>query len=306
MHKRVFWIVLGVLALLALTTTVAWAAPALQEEEDLTTDALWIALAPLLAIATSIERVMEAIWDRWERFSSAKEEEKKKLRSWLKGWLPDPEAEDYGTRKKLWSHWLGTLFAFVAIAFTNVRLFRLLDLDVDLLFSSGQVLFNFGVGGIFDNFTWSTLIDWLVTAFIIGWGGTELTHSILTGLVKGRGLWKEMQEVQKGEKSVLDVRLFKSFQEEIAPELEKLGISVASLRQALTALDKAGVSVDQFIADMTRGKAEGFLRGLEGETGKAVLDLLEGTPEAKGPDPIQLGKVLDKVAPELRQKFLGA
>lgn len=290
MYKRGFWILLAVLMLLVLTTSVAWAAPSLQNEEDLTADPLWIALAPLLAVATACERVIERFWDLWERKGN-------RLNN---AGVDNPKDPKYVETKKAMGHWLGFGLAVIAIALTDVRLFHLLGIDV--LFSTGGVLFDLGVGGIFDDFTLGTLVDWLGTAFIIGWGGTELTHSVITGLVRGRKLWEEMQEVQKGERSMLDMQFFQG----IAPKLQELGISATELRGILTDLGKVGVPIEQLIVKMIQGKAEEFLRGLEGDAGKVMLDLLEGTPEAKGPDSVRLGLLLDTIDPQLRQKYLGA
>jgi hypothetical protein len=297
MTKRSLWIVLGVLVLLALTTTVAWAsgerAPCGQEE-DVTADVLWVTLAPLVAIATFIERVLEMAWERWEKA----------------GLWPNPAGESdssapaYIMKKKIRSHWLGTLIAMVAIGLTNVRLFRLLGFDV--LFSSPHlVLFNAGIGGIFDDFTLGTLIDWLLTAGIIGWGGTELTHSLIEGLVKGRGLWKEMREVEAGQRSIADAKFFNDY---IAPELEKRGVSVASLRQAIHTLNAVGVPVDKFIGSMTAGKVDELLGQLEAQpetagAGLALRALLEGIPPEKA---VEVPDVLNLLTPELRQRFLGA
>lgn len=297
MVKRSLWIVLGVLALLALTTTVAWASgkEALSGQgEEVTADVLWVTLVPLLAIATFIERVLEMVWERWEKA----------------GLWPNPAGESdpsdlgYIMSKKMRSHWLGTLIAVVAIGLTNVRLFRLLGFDV--LFSSPDLLlFNAGIGGIFDDFTMGTLIDWLLTAGVIGWGGTELTHSLIEGLVKGRGLWKEMREVEAGQKSITDARFFNDY---ITPELEKRGVSVASLRQAIQTLNAVGVPVDQFIGSMTTGKVDEFLGQLEAqletaEAGQALRALLEGVPPEKA---VEVPDVLNLLTPELRQRFLGA
>ncbi len=295
MIKRSFWILLAVLALLTLTTTVAWAsgdgAPNRQDDEG-ATDVLWVTLAPLLAIATSVERVLEMVWERWEKA----------------GLWPHPAGEsntsdpDYIRKKKARSHWLGTLIAMGAIGLTNVRFFRLLGFDV--LFSSPDlILFNAGIGGIFDDFTVGTLIDWLMTAGIIGWGGTELTHSIIEGLVKGRRLWGEMQEVEAGHRSILEAELFTDY---IAPALEERGVSVGALSQAIQTLNAVGVPVDQFIGSMTTGKADEFIEQLEAqpetaEAGKALRDLLEGVPPKRQ---AEIPAILDLLPPELRKRFL--
>jgi len=295
MYKRGFWIGVGVLALLALTTTVAWAsgggAPVGQEEAA--ADLLLTTLAPLVAIATVVERVLEVVWERWE-----------KAGIWPnQAGVPDRSVPGYVMKKKTGSHWLGTLIAVVAIGLTNVRFFRLLGFDV--LFSDPSLmLFDAGIGGIFDDFTVGTLIDWILTAGVIGWGGTELTHSVIEGLVKGRNLWKEMGEVEAGRKSILDAKFFNDY---VVPELEKRGISAATLREAFQTLSAAGVPVDQFIGSMTAGKVDEFLGQLEAEpetarTGQAVRTLLEGVPPEQA---VEVPNVLNLLTPEQRQRFLG-
>jgi hypothetical protein len=292
MMKRAFRIAVGVLVLLALTSAVAWAAPAAQEGEA-AVDALWIALAPLVAIATFVERILEAFWERWE-----------KVGLWPnRVGVPDVSSPDYVMKKKLGSHWLGTLLALVAVGLTNLRFFRLLGFDV--LCSQGPVLFDAGIGGIFDAFTVGTLIDWVLTAGVIGWGGTELTHSVIEGLVKGRNLWKEMREVKEGQKSILDVKFFNDY---VTPQLERHGISVAALRQTFQTLSAAGVSVDTLIGEMTAGKADAFLTQLEErpntqEAARAVRTLLEGVPPEQR---AEIPHLLGLITREQRQRFLGA
>ena len=258
------------------------------------TNVLWVALTPLLAIATSVERILEMIWERWE-----------KANVW-----PNPvgvlntSSSEYILKKKMRSHWIGTVIAVIAIGLTNVRLFRLLGFDV--LFSAPSLtLFDAGIGGIFDDFTIGTIIDWVLTAVIIGWGGTELTHSIIEGLVKGRGLWKEMREVEAGRKSILDAKFFNNY---IAPELEKRGVSVISLRQAIETMKQFDIPVDELIGSMTIGKADEFLGQLEAQpetaaAGQALRTLLEGVPPEKQ---MEIPNVLALLTPELRERFLGA
>ena len=295
MRKRGFWIGMGVLALMALTTTVAWAAGggAPFGQEEVTADALWITMAPLIAIATVVERVLEVVWDRWE-----------KAGVWPNpAGMLDTSASDYVMKKKVRSHWIGTLIAAIAIGLTKVRLFRLLGFDV--LFSDPSLmLFDAGIGGIFDDFTVGTLIDWMLTAGMIGWGGTELTHSVIEGLVKGRNLWKEMREVEAGRKSILDAKFFNDY---VVPELEKRGVSAATLRGAFQTLREAGVPVDQFIGSMTAGKVDEFLGQLEAQpetagAGQAVRTLLEGVPPEKA---MEVPNVINLLTPEQRQRFLG-
>jgi hypothetical protein len=293
MTRRVVCIIVGVLVLLALTTTVVWA-----PDGDTngggganTTDVLLQALAPIIAIATSVERGLEMFWERWE-----------KAGVWPnKKGVPDTGSPEYIPSKKLGSHILGTVLAFVAVGLTNARFFRLLGLDV--LFS-GLVLFDINIGGIVDDFTVGTLIDWLMTSVIIGWGGTELTHSIIEGLVKGRNLWKEMREVEAGRQSILDAKFFNDY---VAPELEKRGVSVAMLREAFQALSSAGVSPDKFISSMTLGKADAFMSQMEAKpeaagAAKAVRALFEGVPAEKA---MEVPDVLALLTPEQRERFLG-
>jgi hypothetical protein len=186
---------------------------------------------------------------------------------------------------------------------TNVRLFRLLGFDV--LFSSPDLLlFNAGIGGILDDFTVGTLLDWAMTAGIVGWGGTELTHSVIEGLVKGRGLWKEMRNVEAGRQSILDARFFNDY---VAPQLEARGVSVASLRQVVQTMKGFGVPVDQFIGSMTVGQAGKFLTTLEADPGtaeaaQALRAFLEGVPPEKA---MEIPNVLNLLTAEQRERFLG-
>jgi hypothetical protein len=295
MNKRLFWIAVLVLAFLALSTTVAWAAGGgapLGQDEGGAQDVLWTTLAPIVAIATATERILEMFWERWEKSGA-----------WPnKKGVPDTSSSDYIMKKKAGSHWLGTLIAAIAIGLTNVRFFRLLGFDV--LFSNAQ-LFDLVIGGIFDDFTVGTLVDWVMTAVIIGWGGTELTHSIIEGLVKGRNLWKEMREVEAGRKSILDAKFFNDY---IAPQLEKKGLSVEMLRQAFQTLGTAGVSADEFIGSMTVGKVDELLGKLEAKpetagASQAVRTLLEGVPPEQA---MEIPNVVNLLTPEQRQRFLGA
>ncbi len=291
MSKRMLWMAVGMLVLLMLTPSVAWAAPL--HQDDLTSDALWRTLAPLLAIATFVERVLESLWDRWETIRPDKRPK----------WLPSPEAGDYVEKKKLWSHWLGTFIAILAVGLTNLRFFRLLGFDV--LFSSPNlVLFNLNIGGIFDHFTVGTLIDWLLTSAVIGWGGTELTHSILEGLVKGRNLWKEMRQVEAGRMAITDAHFFNDY---IVPQLERRGVSVSSVRQIFQTLNSVGVRPDEFIGQMTTGKVDQFLGQMALEPGRgaaaqAIRTLLEGVPTEQQ---VEIPHILSLLTPEQQQRFLG-
>lgn len=294
MSRRVLWIIVAVVMLMALTTTVAWAADGDTPEGTATAgvDVLWTTLAPIIAIATAVERVLEMFWDRWE-----------KARVWPnKVGVPDRSSPDYIASKKAGSHWLGTLLAVLAVGLTNVRFFRLLGLDV--LFSSLQLFPSPGIGGIFEAFTAGTIIDWALTAGIIGWGGTELTHSVVEGLVKGRNLWKEMREVEAGRRSILDAKFFNDY---VAPELEKRGVSVADLRQAIDTLKSVGVPVDEFIGSMTVGKAGQFLSQLEAKpetaaASRAVRALLEGVPPERA---AEVPNILNLLTPAQKRRFLG-
>lgn len=288
-------IVLGMLLLLALTTSVAWAQDGDQPGEIPSSqpgDVLWVTLAPLLAIATGIERVLEVFWDRWERVGA-----------WPnRRGVADPSQPKYISQKRLFSHLIGTGLAIVAVGLVNARFFRLLGLDV--LFS-GLELFHVGIGGILDHFTLGTLVDWLLTAGVIGWGGTEITHSVIEGLVKGRSLWKEMREVQAGRMSVLDARFFNDI---VVPELGKRGIDVARIRQVFQTLNSIGVPVDSILADLTAGRIDTAIAGLESReetapAGAALRALLEGVPPQQA---LEIPGVLGLLTRAQRVRFLGA
>ena len=288
-------IVLGMLLLLAVTTGVAWAQDGDQPgqaESSQPGNVLWVTLAPLLAIATGIERVLEVFWDRWEQVGA-----------WPnRRGVDDPSRPKYVSQKRLFSHLIGTGLAILAVGLVNARFFRLLGLDV--LFS-GLELFHVGIGGILDHFTVGTLVDWLLTAGIIGWGGTEITHSVIEGLVKGRNLWKEMREVQAGRMSVLDARFFNDI---VVPELEKRGVDVGRVRQVFQTLNSVGVPVDSILGDLTAGKIDTAIAGLESReetaaAGAALRALLEGVPPQQA---LEIPGVLGLLTREQRVRFLGA
>lgn len=289
MKKRMLRTVIIPLALLALSVTVVHAAPPGQEET--VGDALWITLAPLIAIATFVERVLEVFWDRWEATGA-----------WPnRAGVTNPSDPRYVAFKRVASHWLGTAVAVVIIGLTNVRLFRLLGFDV--LFSN-LLLFTSSVGGIFDQFTVGTLIDWLLTAGIIGWGGTELVHVIIEGLTRGRNLWKEMREVEAGRRSFLETRLFSNY---VAPELEKRGISVTSLRNLFQTLSGMGISPDTLLGSLTVGQVDQLLARLEAKpetasAAQAIRTFLEGVPPEKQPE---IPNILALLTPAQRRRFLG-
>lgn len=290
MKKRILWTGFIALVLLALTPAAAQAAPSVQEEAP--GDVLWITLAPLIAIATFVERVLEVFWDRWETRGV-----------WPnRAGVVDTAAPRYVVFKRMASQWLGTAVAIVIIGLTNVRLFRLLGFDV--LFSN-LLLFTSSVGGIFDQFTVGTLIDWVLTAGIIGWGGTELVHGIIEGLIKGRNLWKEMREVQAGQRSMLETRLFSEY---VAPELEKRGISVASLRNLFQTLNSVGVSPDALLSSLTIGQVDKLLADLAAKpetatAAEAIRTFLDGIPAEKQPE---IPNLLALLTPAQRRRFLGA
>jgi hypothetical protein len=292
--KRLLWISVLASALLALSATVVLAAgegvPPAQEEVAL--DTLWTTLAPIVAIATFTERLLEMFWQRWEKGGA-----------WPnKRGVPDSKAPAYISKKKASSHWLGTLIAVIIVGLTNVRFFRLLGVDV--LFSETELFDLATVGGIFADFTAGTIVDWLMTAGIIGWGGTELTHSVIEGLVRGRNLWTEMREVEAGRRSILDAKFFNDY---IAPELEKHGVSTASLRQTIETLNQMGVPVDELIGSMTSGQVDRLLGRLEAgaetaEAGRSVRNLLDGVPEEKQ---VEIPQILSLLTPGQRERFLG-
>lgn len=216
--------------------------------DPLTQDPLWQVMAPIIAIATTTERVLEMFWGRWE-----------KAGMWpnSKG-VPDRKNADYIFHKQQISQWIGTVFALVAIGLTNARFFRLLGLDV--LFSNGPLLFTTNIGGIFDNFTLGTLIDWGLTAAIIGWGGTELVHNIIEGLIKGRGLWKETQEVRSGERQLTDTKLFYDY---VLPQMEKIGIAPSTFYQLTGWLREVDVPLDELISAAAANSMDAFFTKLE-------------------------------------------
>ncbi len=256
-------------------------------------ESLWIILAPVVAIATMTERVLEVYWNRFEQ----------------RGLWPNREGvectddEAYILHKQQISHWLGTALAAILVGLTNVRFFRLLGLEV--LFTD-LLLFDLGIGGIFDAFTLGTLIDWILTAAVIGWGGTELVHQIIEGLTKGRRLWKETQQVREGEKNLLETELFYDY---ILPQLEDLGIEPGKLYQIIGLLREAGVPLDDLINAAATDAMDNFYAKLQATPeGARIAEAMHNVMESQGIEPqnlVQLPGILNPLSPQACEQLLG-
>ncbi len=285
------WVSLSIwlIVLLLFSATVVLAA----EGDDTSQDILWQMLAPVIAIAATTERVLEMFWDRYEHA----------------GVWPNPagildnKADNYIFWKKQRSQWYGTAFAFVAIGLTNARFFYLLGVDV--LFAATRPLFDLGIGGIFDNFTIGTVIDWFATAGIIGWGGTELVHNLIEALIKGRGLWKETQQVRAGEVQLMDTKIFKEF---VLPQIEAMGLPAEKFYQIMGLLRGAGVPLDELTKAITNNTLDEFFKKVEGapngaNTAKAIKALLEST-EVKEAAIVQVPNVLGTLSPQMAARLM--
>lgn len=286
--KRWTMVLLWISLLLLTSTSVGLA----QEGNNTPSqDALWTMLAPIVAIATSTERILEMYWNRYE-----------KAGVWPnKAGIANPKNDDYVFIKKQRSYWLGTTIAFVSIGLTNARFFRLLGLEV--LFTHME-LFNLAIGGIFDHFTVGSAIDWVLTAGVIGWGGTELVHNIIEGLIKGRNLWKETQQVRAGERLFTETQLFYDY---ALPQLERLGIPAATFFQIMTWLREANVPLDAFISATLNQQQETFFAQLEASpAGSRVAEALRNLLEREAITPeslIQLPSLLKTLAPQMAERL---
>lgn len=223
---------------------------------DPTQDSLWTMMAPIIAIATMAERVLEIYWGRYEQQDV-----------WPnKAGVPDTKDKDYVFHKQQRSQWLGTVFAFLVVGITNARFFRILGLDI--LFS-GVMLFSVpALGGIFTDFTIGTVIDWFLTAGIIGWGGTELIHNIIEVLVKGRGLWKETQQVRSGEKQLMETQLFYDY---IMPQIENMGLKAETFYQITGILRAANIPFEKLASAAAANTMDAFFAELESTAQGAVF-----------------------------------
>jgi len=279
------------LVLLALTTAVAWAAPP-RTDGGSSEPGAWATLVLLGAIAAFVERVIEVIWDRWERSGVWPNE----------AGVPDLADPEYKQWKRVRSHWLGTTVAVVITGLTNVRLFQ--GLGIDVLFSSTRSLFNLGAGGILDGFNLGTLIDWLFTSGVIGWGGTELMHSLIEGMLKGRALLKEKQAMATSRRSVQDAEFFNTY---VVPRLTSAGVSPGQLRQILQHLRLLGISQETFIDRLAAGDTRGLTAGIkdrpeQAQVAQELRVLLEGMTPRQA---MQVAEVLDVLTPEQRERLLG-
>ncbi len=224
---------------------------------DPTQDSLWTMMAPIIAIATMpsafgniLGRSVHEQQDVWPN----------------KAGVPDTKDKDYVFHKKQRSQWLGTGLCVLVVGITNARFSASWDWTSS---SPESCLFSVpALGGIFTDFTIGTVIDWFLTAGIIGWGGTELIHNIIEVLVKGRGLWKETQQVRSGEKQLMETQLFYDY---IMPQIENMGLKAETfyqitgiLRAANIPFEKlasaaAATTMDAFFAELNRRARSGIL-----------------------------------------------
>ena len=236
----------------------------------------WDVLALMAAIALLTERVVETFWDRWEQPGIWPNE---------RG-VPDPTDPDYRRLKKVRSQWLGTGIALFITGLTNVRFFR-----------------GLGIGVLFSDM--GTLVDWIATSGIIGWGGAELAHSLIEGMLDARSLLKERRESHASRRSVQDMELLHTH---ILPQLSAAGISSERVRRVLLALRRLGGSEEVLIDHLAAGDLEGALRRLrtgpeQEQTLRELRSLLEGlTPEQRR----RLGEVLEVLTPAQRERLFGS
>ena len=286
--KRWMMVLVWVSILLAASTAIALAQDGSSSAEQ---SALWTMLAPIVAIATSTERILEMFWNRYE-----------KAGVWPnKAGVADPKRSEYVFSKTQRSYWLGTAIAFIAVGLSNARFFRLLGLEV--LFANTE-LFHLAIGGIFDHFTVGSAIDWALTAGVIGWGGTELVHNIIEGLVKGRNLWKETQQVRAGERQFTETQLFYDY---ALPQLERLGIPAATFFQIVSWLREANIPLDTFISATLNQQQDAFFAQLEASpTGSRAAEALRNLLEREAIAPeslIQIPSLLKTFAPQMAERL---
>lgn len=283
---------IAALLLLAFTTAVAWAA-APGQDGPLTRSSPWTTLILLAAVAAFTERVLEVIWDRWEQAGS-----------WpnLAG-VVDPSDPAYKQTKRARSHWLGTAIALLVTGLSGVRLFH--GMGIDVLFSSGPLLFDLDAGGVFDRFTLGTLVDWLLTSGVIGWGGTELMHSLLEGMFDARALLRERQAVQISRRSVQDAELLRTF---IVPRFEQIGIPLSRATRIVSGLAAAGIPFQSLIDHLAEGDVNGLLREVHSRLGTAA-SVREWQELLQGMSPAQMSELAETLAAlplEQRERLFGS
>ena len=261
--------------LLSITAAAAMQAAPFGQGETASGESAWAILALVAAIALLTERVVEAIWDRWEQPGTWPNE---------RG-VPDPTDPGYKQLKKARSHWLGTGIALLITGLTNVRFFR--GLGIEVLFS------NLG-----------SLIDWIATSGIIGWGGAELAHSLIEGMLDARILLKERRESHASRRSVQDMELLRTH---LMPQLAAAGISFETAREILLTLRRLGGSEEVLIDHLTAGDAEGALRRIRPRFGQEeALRKLRSLLQDLAPEQQRrLGEVLEVLTPAQRERLFG-
>jgi len=218
-------------------------------------------LAPLLVLATLVERIMEVIWNWSERLMVAAreaairhgddQEEKDKLKrdpDYARKQLLDSEA--YIEGKRVTTFIVGSLLGVVLSIFTGVRFFQLTFAVLQV----GQPALMLG------RIDLVLVSDMILTGMVIG-AGSQPAHAIINWIYFAQSVQRELVGLRQGERKLNEALNLKE-------TLATLGIPPEALGEVMRLMAQNGVSTLDDLFNLlraggARGTTETDMRSVE-------------------------------------------
>lgn len=208
-------------------------------------------LAPILVLATLVERIMEVLWDWSERLMVAAREamirngdnqdEKDKLRrdpGYVRKLLLESDA--YRNGKRVATFVVGSVMGVGLGIFTGVRFFQL-TFAVLQVAQPALMLGNLDV---------VLLSDIIITGMVIG-AGSQPAHAIINWIYFAQSVQKELVGLRRGERRLTESQILKD-------TLATLGIPPETLSEVMRLMAQNGVStLDDLLNLLRSGGARG-------------------------------------------------
>ncbi len=205
-------------------------------------------LAPVLVLATVVERVMEVLWSTWERLTVAawetmirkgndQAEKDKLLRDpdYVRKLLLDNAA--YKDRKRLMTLLVGSLLGLVLSGLTGVRFFEMTFAMLQL----AQPVVRLGTLDL------ALAVDLLLTGLIIG-AGSQPAHSIINWIYWAQNVQKELADLRRGERTLADSQLLKN-------AFAVLGVPPETMLEVMKLMEQHGVTTLDDLINLLRSPA---------------------------------------------------
>jgi hypothetical protein len=191
-------------------------------------------LAPILVLATVVERVMEAVWDLWERAKvlalemvikhGNNQAEKEKLArdpDYVRKLLLDDSG--YKERKRTLTLVFGSLAGVILSIFTGTHFF-------EMTFAVLQIPQPFITVRTLDLVP---IVDVLITGLIIG-AGSQPAHAIINWIYYAQSVQKEVADLRKGDLALSNSRILNEI-------LATLGVQPESVLAVLKLMEQYNV-----------------------------------------------------------------